>query len=122
MRHVRGRAIGLIHRIPNRDRLQIAPGGLLCAACSHETLVANSVWPAALVIKEILITADDGKNYRVNHYDLRVIIALGFKIDNEKAIAFRKWTNQIVTEYTIKGWVMDDQRLKDGTPIAENFR
>ena len=65
------------------------------------------------VIKEILITADDGKNYRVNHYDLRVIIALGFKIDNEKAIAFRKWANQIVTEYTIKGWMMDDQRLED---------
>ena len=44
-----------------------------------------------LVIKEILITADDGKKYHVNHYNLQVIIALGFKIDNEKAIAFRKW-------------------------------
>jgi len=55
------------------------------------------------VIKEILITADDGKKYHVNHYNLQVIIALGFKIDNEKAIAFRKWANRIVSEYTIKG-------------------
>ena len=48
------------------------------------------------VIKEILITGHDGKNYRVNYYNLQVIIALGFKIDNERAIAFRKWANQIV--------------------------
>ena len=73
------------------------------------------------VIKEILITAPDGKNYRVNHYNLQVIIALGFKIDNEKAVAFRKWANQIVSEYTIKGWVMDDQRLKDGSPITDKY-
>ena len=73
------------------------------------------------VIKEILITGSDGKNYSVKHYNLQVIVALGFKIDNEKAIAFRKWANQIVSEYTIKGWVMDDQRLRDGTPIADKY-
>lgn len=72
-------------------------------------------------IKEILIVADNGKNYFVKHYDLRVIIALGFKIDNEKAIAFRKWANQIVSEYTIKGWVMDVPRLKDGSPITDKY-
>ena len=47
-----------------------------------------------LVIKEIFITAPDGKNYRVNHYNLQVIIALGFKIDNDRAVAFRKWANE----------------------------
>lgn len=73
------------------------------------------------VIQKYWITAPDGKNYSVNHYNLQVIIALGFKIDNEKAVAFRKWANQIVSEYTIKGWVMDDQRLKDGTPIADKY-
>ena len=73
------------------------------------------------VIQKYWITAPDGKNYSVNHYNLQVIIALGFRIDNEKAIAFRKWANQIVSEYTIKGWVMDDQRLKDGTPIADKY-
>ncbi|MBQ9431306.1 MAG: virulence RhuM family protein [Kiritimatiellae bacterium] len=73
------------------------------------------------VIKEILITATDGKSYSVNHYNLQVIIALGFKIDNERAVQFRKWANQIVSEYTIKGWVMDDQRLKDGSPITDKY-
>ena len=72
-------------------------------------------------IKEFLIDLPDGRKFKVKHYNLQIIIALGFKIDNEKAIAFRKWANQIVTEYTIKGWVMDDQRLKDGTPIADKY-
>lgn len=81
----------------------------------------DSELSADSTIKEILIVASNGKNYSVKHYNLQVIIALGFKIDNEKAIQFRKWANQIVTEYTIKGWVMDDQRLKDGTPIADKY-
>ena len=73
------------------------------------------------VIRKIRITGSDGKFYLVNHYNLQVIIALGFKIDNEKAIAFRKWANQIVSEYTIKGWVMDVPRLKDGSPISDKY-
>ena len=73
------------------------------------------------VIRKIRITGPDGKNYSVNHYNLQVIIALGFKIDNERAVQFRKWANQIVGEYTIKGWVMDDQRLKDGSPITDKY-
>jgi len=72
-------------------------------------------------IQKYWIHLEDGREYEVNHYNLQVIVALGFKIDNEKAIAFRKWANQIVSEYTIKGWVMDDQRLKDGTPIADKY-
>ena len=72
-------------------------------------------------IKEILIDVGDGRKFAVNHYNLQVIIALGFKIDNERAIAFRKWANQIVSEYTIKGWVMDVPRLKDGSPITNEY-
>ena len=72
-------------------------------------------------IQKYWIHLEDGRSYEVNHYNLQVIVALGFKIDNEKAIAFRRWANQIVTEYTIKGWVMDDQRLKDGTPISDKY-
>jgi hypothetical protein len=75
----------------------------------------------ASVIRKIRITGPDGKSYAVNHYNLQVIIALGFKIDNEKAIAFRKWANQIVSEYTIKGWVMDVPRLRDGSPITDKY-
>ena len=53
----------------------------------------------------------------VAHYNLQMIIAVGFKVNNEKAVQFRKWANQIVKDYTIKGWVMDDERLKKGGSI-----
>lgn len=66
------------------------------------------------VIKEILITGSDGKNYRVKHYDLRVIIALGFKIDNEKAIAFRKWAQlHAETEFEKYKIVQDQLFMSD---------
>lgn len=84
-------------------------------------LFADAELDKLSVVKEILITANDDKKYRVNHYNLQVIIALGFKIDNERAIAFRKWANQIVSEYTIKGWVMDVPRLKNGAPISDKY-
>ena len=75
----------------------------------------------ASTIKEILIVADNGKNYRVNHYNLQVIIALGFKIDNERAVQFRKWANRIVGDYTIRGYVMDKERFKNGTPLSNEY-
>ena len=53
----------------------------------------------------------------VVHYNLQMIIAVGFKVNNEKAVQFRKWVNQIVKDYTIKGWVLDDERLKNGGSI-----
>lgn len=56
------------------------------------------------------------------HYNLEMIIALGFKVNNERAIQFRKWANIIIKEYTIKGWVMDDERLKNGgTILTEEY-
>ena len=48
------------------------------------------------VIRKYWITASDGKNYETNHYSLQMIIAVGFKVNNEKAVRFRKWANQIV--------------------------
>lgn len=53
----------------------------------------------------------------VIHYNLQMIIAVGFKINNERAVQFRKWANRIVKDYTIKGWVMDDERLKNGGSV-----
>lgn len=53
----------------------------------------------------------------VNHYNLQMIISVGFKVNNERAVQFRKWANQIVKDYTIQGWVMDDDRLKNGGTI-----
>ena len=51
------------------------------------------------------------------HYNLQMIIAVGFKVNNERAVLFRKWANSIVKDYTIKGWVMDDERLKNGGSV-----
>ena len=56
-------------------------------------------------------------NREVAHYNLQMIIAVGFKVNNERAVQFRKWANQIVKDYTIKGWVTDDDRLKNGGSV-----
>ena len=72
-------------------------------------------------IKDLLIDVGDGRKFSVKHYNLDVIVALGFKIDNERAVQFRKWARQIVSEYTIKGWAMDDRRLKEGSPITDKY-
>ena len=74
------------------------------------------------VVKKYLITAADGKSYNTKHYNLQMIIAVGFKVNNERAVQFRKWANIIVKDYTIKGWVMDEERLKNGgTVLTEKY-
>ena len=66
------------------------------------------------VIRKFRITAADGKTYNTNHYNLSAIIAVGNKVDSPRAIQFRKWANHIIEEYTVKGFAMDDERLKQG--------
>lgn len=73
------------------------------------------------VVKQYLITAADGKSYQTKHYSLQAIIAVGFKIENERAVQFRKWANQIVKDYTIQGWTMDAERLKRGGMLTDEF-
>ncbi len=73
------------------------------------------------VVKHYLIAAADGKNYQTKHYSLQAIIAVGFKIENERAVQFRKWANQIVKDYTIQGWTMDAERLKQGGILSDEF-
>ena len=53
----------------------------------------------------------------IKHYNLQMIIAVGFKVNNERAVQFRKWANSIVKDYTIKGWAMDGERLKNGGSV-----
>ena len=69
------------------------------------------------VIKKYLITASDGKQYITNHYNLQAIIAVGFKVNNDRAVQFRKWANGIVKDYTIQGWAIDSDRLKSGGSV-----
>ena len=71
-------------------------------------------------IRNFLIVQKEGNrevSRNVAHYNLQMIIAVGFKVNNERAVQFRKWANQIVKDYTIKGWAMDDERLKNGGSI-----
>lgn len=69
------------------------------------------------VIRNFRITAADGKSYNTKHYNLKAIIAVGNKVDSPRAIQFRKWANEIIEEYTIKGFAMDDERLKSGGTV-----
>ena len=74
------------------------------------------------VVRNFRITAADGKLYNTRHYNLSVIIAVGYKVNSERAVLFRKWATQIVQEFTIKGFAMDDERLKnDGTIIGKKY-
>jgi len=79
-------------------------------------LVENSV------IRKFRITAKDGKDYSTSHYSLSAIIAVGYKVNSERAVLFRKWATQIVQEFTIKGFAMDDERLKnDGSILGKKY-
>ena len=73
------------------------------------------------VIKKYLITAADGKKYNTSHYNLQAIIAVGFKVNNARAVAFRKWAGQIVKDHTIQGWTMDVERLKKGHMFTDEY-
>jgi hypothetical protein len=71
-------------------------------------------------VKQYLMVRTEGEREvqrKVDHYSLQAIIAVGFKIENERAVQFRKWANQIVKDYTIQGWVMDAERLKSGGSV-----
>lgn len=70
------------------------------------------------VVKDYLTTASDGKNYNITFYSLDMILAIGFRVRSKRGVQFRKWANQNLKEYMIKGFIMDDERLKnpDGRP------
>jgi hypothetical protein len=74
------------------------------------------------VIRNFRITAADGKSYDTKHYSLAAIIAVGYKVNSERAVQFRKWATTIIESFTIKGFAMDDERLKnDGTVLGKRY-
>ncbi|MFM8831653.1 MAG: virulence RhuM family protein, partial [Spartobacteria bacterium] len=74
------------------------------------------------VIQIFRITAADGKSYDTLHYNLSAIIAVGYKVNSERAVQFRKWATGIIERFTIKGFAMDDERLKnDGTILGKKY-
>ena len=81
---------------------------------------SDSELEASATIRKFRIVQTEGSRQvqrETNHYNLQMIIAVGFKVNNERAVQFRKWANRIVKDYTIKGWVMDDERLKNGGSV-----
>jgi len=65
------------------------------------------------VVKDYLTTANDGKNYSVTHYSLKMILAIGFRVRSKRGTQFRQWANKNLSEYMVKGFIMDDERLKN---------
>lgn len=83
---------------------------------------ADSELEEEAVIRNFRITASDGKGYNTKHYNLAAIIAVGYKVNSERAVQFRKWANGIIEEFTIKGYAMDDERLKnDGSVLTARY-
>lgn len=72
------------------------------------------------VVAKIATTGTDGKTYQVEHYNLDAILSVGFRANSRKAIQFRRWSNSVLKEYLIKGFAMDDERLKQGNNLFEN--
>ena len=83
----------------------------------------SELQPEATIRKFRIVQSEGGRTIEreVNHYNLQMIIAVGFKVNSERAVQFRKWVNEIASEYTIKGWVMDDERLKNGTFLSDKY-
>jgi hypothetical protein len=75
----------------------------------------------AAVIKDFLITAADGKNYRTKHYNLDAIISIGYRIKSHTATRFRQWATSQLKEYIVKGFVLDDERLKNPAQPFDYF-
>ena len=74
------------------------------------------------VIQFFRITAADGKTYDTGHYNLSAVIAVGYKVNSERAVQFRKWATGIIESFTIKGFAMDDERLKnDGSVLGKKY-
>ena len=90
-----------------------------------KTIYADSELQEEATIKNFLTVQKEGNrsvSRETKHYNLQAIIAVGFKVNNERAVQFRKWANQIVKDYTIKGWVIDDERLKNsGTMLTKDY-
>jgi hypothetical protein len=88
-------------------------------------IYADTELTESATIRNFRIVQTEGNRQverEIRHYNLQMIIAVGFKVNNERAVQFRKWANTIVKDYTIQGWVMDEERLKHGgTILTEDY-
>jgi hypothetical protein len=102
--------------------------GLLYGVETHtvnyhlKKVFADSELAEDAVIRNFRITASDGKSYNTKHYKLAATIAVGHKVNSERAVQFRKWANTIIESFAIKGYAIDDERLKnDGSVLTQQY-
>lgn len=84
----------------------------------------NELTPESTIKNFLIVQQEGGRKVSrdIDHYSLQMIIAVGFKVNNERAVQFRKWANAVVKDFTIQGWVMDDERLKNsGTILTKEY-
>lgn len=73
------------------------------------------------VIRKFLTTASDGKNYNTQFYNLDAIISVGYRVNSKRATQFRQWATQVLSEFAIKGFVLDKKRLENGSFLGEDY-
>ena len=84
-----------------------------------KTIFAEEELSEDSVIRNFRITAVDGKSYNTKHYNLDAIISVGYRVNSKRATQFRKWATRVLTEYIRKGFVLDDERLKQGERVFQ---
>ena len=83
------------------------------------TIFSNKELDENSVVRNFRTTASDGKTYNQKYYNLQAIISVGFRINTQKASNFRAWASDILAEFTIKGYVLDKDRLKNGKIFSD---
>jgi len=86
-----------------------------------KNILADGELDSSAVAEDFSVTASDGKNYKTKHYNLDAIISVGYRINTHKATQFRQWATQVLKEFTIKGFVLDDERLKNGQYFGQDY-
>lgn len=86
-----------------------------------KSIFANAELDENSVIRKFRITAQDGKNYNTQHYNLDAVISVGYRVNSVRATQFRQWATQILREFAIKGYVLDRKRMENGTFLDEDY-
>ena len=86
-----------------------------------KNIFVNEELEEAVVVKNFLTTANDGKNYKTKYYNLDAIISVGYRVNSKKATQFRKWATAVLKEFAIKGFVLDKKRLENGSYLGQDY-
>ncbi len=92
-----------------------------CSSLHLKNIFKSGELDEKLVVEEFSVTASDGKNYKTKHYNLDAIISVGYRVNLKRATQFRQWATSVLKNYAVRGWVLDKERLKNGTYLNENY-